>query len=106
VHTAAPVDALYLPATHWVQVPPSGPDAPVLQVQLVKAGLATGELENDGQVKHTPASAVAPIEVEYFPVTQFVHAAVPVSGLYVPATHCVHGPPFDPDAPALQVQLV
>lgn len=43
VHVAAPVDVLYFPATHWVHVPPSGPDAPALQVQLAKVPLAAGE---------------------------------------------------------------
>ena len=34
VHTAAPVDVLYFPATHAAHVPPFGPVEPVLQVQL------------------------------------------------------------------------
>ena len=31
---------------------------------------------------------------------------MPSSSLYVPATHCVHSPPSDPDEPALQTQSV
>jgi hypothetical protein len=35
-----------------------------------------------------------------------VQAADPVDVLYFPATHAVHGPPFGPVDPMLQVQLV
>jgi len=42
-HVAVPVDALYFPATHWVHVPPLGPDAPALHVHAVLTLLATGE---------------------------------------------------------------
>ena len=38
VHGADPVDALYFPATHAVQLK-LGPDEPALQVQVVKAPL-------------------------------------------------------------------
>ena len=44
-HEAAPVTALYLPATHCVHVPPSGPVEPASQVHAVKAELPAGELE-------------------------------------------------------------
>jgi hypothetical protein len=73
VHTADPVDALYFPATQSAHVPPSGPVEPALQVQLVKAGLPSGELVSaDGQATHVkPASA--PTVVEYVPAPQFVH---------------------------------
>ena len=53
LQTAEPVDALYLPATHAVHVPPSGPENPALQVQLVKEVLPTGALEVPA-VKSTP----------------------------------------------------
>ncbi len=41
---------------------------------------------------------VAPVTVEYLPAAQSVsvHAAVPVSALYFPATHAVHVPPVKP----------
>ncbi len=38
VHGVDPVDALYFPATHAVQLN-AGPDEPALQVQVVKAPL-------------------------------------------------------------------
>jgi hypothetical protein len=53
LQTAEPVDALYLPASHAVHVPPSGPENPALQVQLVKEVLPTGALEVPA-VKSTP----------------------------------------------------
>jgi hypothetical protein len=68
-------------------------------VQAVIDVLEGGELELEGHVVH----ALAPATVEYVPATQDMHA-VPVAPLYVPARHCVHVPPFDPEKPTLQVQ--
>ena len=51
-------------------------------------------------------SAAAPTDVEYLPETQFVHVSDPAAVLNFPATHCVHEPPLDPDAPTLQMQAV
>jgi len=76
-HTADPVDALYFPATQSVHVPPPGPVEPALQVQLVKAGLRSGELVSDGQTRHVELASAATIE-EYFPVSQSMHTAAPV----------------------------
>ena len=75
LQTAEPVDALYLPASHAVHVPPSGPENPALQVQCVKEALPAGELEFDGQA---------------------VQAADPVDALYFPAAHAVHVLDVDP----------
>jgi hypothetical protein len=102
---AEPVDALYLPASHAVHGPPSGPVDPALQMQLVKAALPAGELEFDGQSLHVEL-AEAPKSVEYVPVPQYVHAADPVNALYCPASHGVQVPPAGPKNPASQVQLV
>jgi hypothetical protein len=85
VHAEAPVASLYVPAPHAVQVPPSGPDQPTLQVQLLKAVLCSGELESAGQLLQLTA---------------------PDTLLYLPAPHAVHVPPSAPDQPALQIQLV
>ncbi len=74
---------LYLPASHAVHGPPSGPDQPALQVQSAKAVLCAGELEPAGQL------------------LQLVDPAEP---LYLPTTHAVHVPPLAPDQPALQAQ--
>ena len=40
------------------------------------------------------------------PPPQLVHAIEPVVVLYVPATHAVHGPPFGPVVPMLQIHSV
>ena len=45
VQDASPVDPLYVPATHCVQVPPSGPEEPALQEQAVMAELPASESE-------------------------------------------------------------
>jgi hypothetical protein len=83
----APATLLYLPAPHTVHAPPSAPDHPALQVQLLKAVLCAGELESAGQL---------------------LQLSAPAEPLYLPATHAMHVPPFAPapDQPALQVQSV
>ncbi len=48
---AVPVNALYFPATHAVHEPPSGPENPALQAQLVKPRLPAGELEFAGHAR-------------------------------------------------------
>jgi hypothetical protein len=93
LHRADPVDVLYVPAVHAVHRPPSGPEEPVLHVQLVKAELPPGELEFVGQVTHVEITATA---VEYVPAPQSVQLADPVDVLYFPATHAVHVPPLGP----------
>ena len=101
LHTADPVEVLNFPVKHAVHVPPSGPDEPVLQVQLVKAALPAGELEFDGQVMHV---AAPPAAEEYFPAPQSVHAEDPVDDVYFPASQDTQGPPLGPDDPMLQMQ--
>jgi hypothetical protein len=103
-HTALPVAVLDLPAAHEVHVPPSGPVNPTLQVQAVRATLASGELEPAGHPIQVVAT-VAPTAVEYVPAAQSVHATMPVAILYLPAAHEVHVPP-GPVEPALHVQAV
>ena len=77
------------------------PYVPALHVQLPTAELALGELVPAGQATHVVAF-VAPAAVEYVPVKQSVHAALPVTFLYFPATHAAQGPPSGPVNPALQ----
>ena len=50
--------------------------------------------------------AVAPVVVRYLPAPHATHEVSPVTILYFPATQAVHGPPFDPENPTLQRQLV
>jgi len=63
VQVAFPFNALYLPATHAVHVPPSGPVDPALQVHAVEEVLPAGALEVSA-VKSTPRtmrSAIAEV---------------------------------------------
>ena len=100
MHVADPVNDLYLPATHAVHVPPSGPDRdpvhPAVQkqlVQLVKAALPTGELEFDGQFDGQVMHVVAAVTLLYLPVPHAVHvelAEAPTAAEYVPAPQLVH----------------
>lgn len=103
-HAADPAFALYFPAAHRSHGPPFGPFEPALQVQSNCASLPASEFDLGGQARHDVASTTAPTDVEYLPVAQSAHAAVPGRGLYLPATHCVQGPPSAPVEPALQVQ--
>ncbi len=120
VHVGVPGVPLNFPARHCVHVPPLGPDAPALQMQAVSNELEAGEYELPGHAVQKLAT-VAPVTVEYlpetqsvhntlpgvpvyFPAVQDVHVAVPGVPVYFPARHSAHGPPFSPDAPALQVQ--
>ena len=45
-----------------------------------------------GQVVQ-PDEFVAPVQVEYFPAAQFVHATAPPATLYCPARHAVQATP-------------
>ena len=99
-HVADPVNDLYLPATHDVHEPPSGPDRepvhPAVQkqlVQLVKAALPTGELEFDGQLDGQVMHVVAAVTLLYVPVPHAVHverAEAPTAAEYVPSPQLVH----------------
>ena len=66
LHEPVPTVDLYLPISHAVHVPPSGPVYPVLHGQLL---LAAGENVFTGQA---------------------MHSSVPVVALYVPAAHATH----------------
>lgn len=79
-HTALPVVVLYLPATHVVHGPPSGPEKPLLQVHTNTVELAIGELELSGHARHVAADVAASVG-EYVPDPQLVHAAEPVAVL-------------------------
>ena len=70
-HVAEPDVFLAVPAAHATHGPTSGPAYPRLQAQALTLGLPTAEV----------AFAV-----------QFVHAALPFAGLYVPDGHTLHCP--------------
>jgi hypothetical protein len=49
---------------------------------------------------------LAPEVVEYLPLTQLEHTALPVTSLYFPWTHAVHGPLLGPVYPVLHLHAV
>ena len=104
VHAALLMLLLYFPATHDTHEPPLTPEEPVLQMQSVISSLAITAAEFKGHAWHT--SEAAATAVEYFPATQFVHAALPGLLLYFPAAQTTHEPPLTPEEPVLQMQSV
>jgi len=103
VHVALPLTSLYVPAAQGEQTPPFRPVYPALQVHAVTAELGLSELEFTGHTKQV-VGTVAPTVLEYVPVKQFVHAALPMTSLYVPALQAEQTPPLGPLYPALQLQ--
>ena len=104
---------LYLPDEQAAHGPPSGPENPALQMQLVNAEDALGDPLFSGQSKHA-LLVLAPTDVEYvftpqsmqvldavafsecLPATQSMHVALPSKSLYFPLAHAVHTPSFVP----------
>ena len=108
VHVTEPVVDLYLPVTHAVHGPPSGPLKPALHVHCVDEVHPMplhDAPELAGHARHVVTS-VAPDVAEYVPGTQTLHETLPVIVLYLPATHAVHGTPSGPLKPALHVHSV
>lgn len=104
-HNVVPATSLYVPATHGVHVPPSGPVAPGSHVQAVNTKLASSEFECAGHAAQVRL-LLAPACTEYEPLAQAVHTSGPGPALYFPVAHCVQEPPSGPVEPALQVQAV
>ncbi len=102
VHVAAPVVPLNFPTTQAVH---GAPSYPTLQVHAALDALAVGELELLGHPMQN-TTAVEPTLVEYVPVEQLVHEALPIAVLYFPATHAEHGLPSGPVVPTMQLQAV
>ena len=86
VQPALPGSVLYLPATHAVHAPPSGPEKPATHTQSVAASL--------------------PVAVEYVLALQSEQATSPVIDLYLPDTQAIQVPPLGPVKPELQMQLL
>jgi hypothetical protein len=85
VQIADPVTVLYVCASQIVQLPPSGPVNPWLQMQLLDSIDPMGDCEFKGQA---------------------VQIADPVTVLYVFASQIVQLPPSGPVNPWLQMQLL
>jgi hypothetical protein len=114
---------LYLPDAQAKHGPPSGPENPALQTQLVNAEDALGDPLFSGQSKHALLSPAlsndeyvltlqftqvldAVTFSEYVPATQLMHVALSPYSLYFPLAHAVHTPPLDFSNPLIQKQLI
>ena len=111
VQGSDPFAALNLPASHALQLPPSGPEYPSIHLQSVSAELDQGDDVCCGQGKHRlrlleayvflphalqDNSDISPGVLEYVPALHCEHGADPRTPLYVPAIHAVHSMPFGP----------
>jgi len=76
-----------------------------LQVQSIFSLLAAGESEFGEQVSQT-VGLLAPTAGENLPLTQAIQGELPVSDLYLPATHWAHVVSVEAVEPALQMQSV
>jgi hypothetical protein len=72
LHAALPISFLYLPMGQIVHAPPSGPEKPALQTQLVAAVDPLTDCELLVQARQVLA-AVLPIVVEYVLTLQLRH---------------------------------
>ena len=86
---------LYLPDEQAKHGPPSGPENPALQIQLVNAAAPLRDSVSFGQGKHL-LLVLAPTDVEYVFSPQLTHAALLVAfvtALHVPARQSMHPDP-------------
>ena len=91
--------AMIVPCTADISVHAPQPES------QTHATLAAVELECAGHNMHVEF-AVAPTTAEYVPALQSLHAWLPCTALYLPATHCTQVPPSGPHEPRLQLQFV
>jgi hypothetical protein len=110
MHSAEPVAALYVPASHAEQGPPSGPLYPALHWQAVFSVLPLSEVLFAAHGVQSPAPVAAyfpathatqddslawPAIDEYLPAVQDVQVATlcaPITAEYFPAEQGVHSP--------------
>ena len=85
VHEALPMDCLYVPTVHAVQISPSRPENPRLHLQSVIAIDPTTDCELEVQFWHM----LAPMVLEYVLMPQSVHTDAPVAE-YLPAPQSMH----------------
>jgi hypothetical protein len=97
VQAAGPVKSLNLPAKHPVHAPPRPlfPVYPALHAHAVTVLLPWADAVFRAHVWQTPIEEAFTC-TEYVFASQFVQAAEPFVGLYLPATQPKHGTPFWP----------
>jgi hypothetical protein len=88
--SADPTLVLYVPAPHAEHVVPSWPVYPLLHLQSVLSSLATLDCMFAAHPTHVETETAATV-VEYMFAAQFVHFAVPVVSLNLPAMQLIHG---------------
>ena len=91
---ALPTASLKVPCGHAAHAPLCS-RKPASQRQELAAVPVAG-CEFAGQAMQV-ASLVCPVNAEYVPAVQALHATLPVAGLYFPASHGAHGPPSGPE---------
>jgi hypothetical protein len=91
IHADVPVMFLYFPDAQAIQTLPSGPEDPVLHLQLVtNRSPLDNEPEFFGHTKQF-ATLVEPCTIkEYVAAEQLVHSALPDVFVYFPVGHCKH----------------
>jgi hypothetical protein len=104
-HSELPLFSLYVPALHAVHAPPSGPEVPAMQMQSAKRLDPTALSEFAGHASQVPCET-APDTVEYVSAPHSIHAALPATDLYFPASQTAQGPPAGPEVPALHTQEI
>ena len=95
VHELDPLTSLYVPDSHELQLPPSGPVNPTLHVQFLRNPLRNLEKVFSGQSMQVLGEVFA-IPVEYLPAGHMLHSCDPFELLYEPLPHAAHARPFGP----------
>ena len=97
--------AEYVPLGHAIHEEPAGEYVPAPQFTQSTAASDPGGDDLPATQFTQEVSVVAPVVARYLPVSQLVHATVPIVVLYFPSAHAAHVPPFGPVKPGLQTQL-
>lgn len=96
VHPPDPVASLYVPASHSLHTVAFAPVYPTSHTQSRYSLLPTADTELAGQLVQT-ADVSAATEIEYVSALHDVHDKVPITVLYVPATHAGQSRPSGPE---------
>ena len=104
MHNSGPWLVFTLPGLHITQVPPFGPENPLLHRHSDASTLPCGDHEFAGQLRHSER-ADAEREDPYVPFGQRSHPSDPTDCLYEPIGHAAQSCPSSPVKPLLHVQL-
>jgi hypothetical protein len=90
LQTTSLLTSLYLPATHAVQVPPSFPQYPELQVQLANRSLLCAAFELSGHAEHTRCDEFVHTVIWNFPALHGMQFGLGITGSMTKVVRCVH----------------